>query len=74
MDKDITNGHTETPADIRTCRVADIGYSSYAECLCSGPNLCRYALPFGYGYLCQHPQLDEIIEKTKQAASQSISK
>ncbi len=32
------------------------------ECLSEHP-LCNFALHFGYGLLCRHPQRKEIIEK-----------
>ncbi len=57
---------SETPSDIRGCRVIEISPSSFAECLRSGPNSCQYALPFGYCFLCQHPRLDDIIENSKK--------
>ncbi len=52
--------------DIKDCCVADIGIDGFAECQMSGPNLCPYALPFGYCFLCQHPRLDEILAKSKE--------
>lgn len=48
--------------EVGSCRVLDIGYPHYAECLCSGPNTCRHALPFGYGFLCRHPKVLKILE------------
>jgi len=47
-------------ADIDDCRVREVGVQEYAECLCEGPNTCEYALPFGYAFLCRHPQLANI--------------
>ena len=74
VDKNVADRLAARPHDLAACRVLDIGYPRYAECLCSGPNSCSYALPFGYGYLCQHPKLNEIMEGTKRAASRPISK
>ncbi len=53
-------------AEIADCRAEDIGVSGFAECLCSGPNSCAYALPFGYAFLCQHPRMGEIVDKTER--------
>ena len=52
---------------IENCRVSEVGMSEFAECLQEGPNTCRYALPFGYCFLCKHPHLDKIIENTRKA-------
>ncbi len=65
MTKIKTNKETRPLPDMENCRVADIGISGFAECQMSGPNLCQYALPFGYCFLCKHPRLDEILAKSK---------
>jgi hypothetical protein len=39
------------------CRTLDLGIQGFAECLRQGPSRCKYALPFGYAFLCQHPRL-----------------
>ena len=52
--------------EITHCRAVNIGVSGFAECLCEGPNNCAFALPFGYGFLCQHPRMSEIIENTEK--------
>ncbi len=57
--------------EIADCRAEDIGVSGFAECLCSGPNNCAYALPFGYAFLCQHPRMGEIVDKTERERAAS---
>jgi len=52
--------------EICDCHAEDIGISSFAECPRRGPNSCKYALPFGYAFLCRHPRIGEIIENTKK--------
>ncbi len=52
---------------IENCRAVEIEAERFAECLQQGPNTCSYALPFGYCFLCGHPNLDEIIANTKKA-------
>jgi hypothetical protein len=52
---------------VRNCRVVDIGVEKFGECLKDGPRNCAYALPFGYCFLCGHPRVGEMIEKTRQA-------
>lgn len=49
------------------CRCLEIGVDKFAECQKQGPASCSYALPFGYCFLCTHPNLDEILENTKKA-------
>ncbi len=52
--------------DIEDCRALAVSVSGFAECQCAGPNACAYALPFGYAFLCRHPRLNEILEKTRK--------
>ena len=59
-----------TPSSMRgkeNCRVLDLGIGNFAECLKPGPSTCSYAVPFGYCFLCKHPQVDRLIENTKKA-------
>ena len=46
---------------LKTCFAKDIGIAQFAECLVSDPRQCRYVLPFGHGYFCQHPHRDSIV-------------
>ena len=64
MVSNITTTKKETHGNIANCRVVEIG-NNIAECLKTGPNQCSFALPFGYCFLCEHPRLNEIIEKSK---------
>lgn len=52
---------------IENCRVLEIGVDHMGECQQQGPQPCSHALPFGYCFLCTHPQVDEIIANTKKA-------
>ena len=61
--------HTATKLARESCKTLDIGIDGYEECLRAGPNLCRYALPFGYGFLCHHPRLDDVRAADRRAAS-----
>ncbi|MBI5295053.1 MAG: hypothetical protein HY869_06225 [Chloroflexi bacterium] len=58
--------------DLRDCRVSDVGVDQFAECLMEGPNACQHALPFGYCFLCKHPQVNAMLEKSR-AAGQSAA-
>jgi hypothetical protein len=53
--------------EVPDCQVLDLGIDGYAECPRSGPNTCSYALPFGYAFLCHHPRLTEIAERSRPA-------
>ncbi len=59
--------------DIGQCRAATIGIEMFGECLCKGPNACEYALPFGYAFLCQHPRIREIIQRSEGTAREMTS-
>ena len=58
---------TTKSSRIEKCQVVGIGVDHMGECLQQGPQPCSYAMPFGYCFLCTHPQVDEIIEKTRKA-------
>ncbi len=58
----------ELSPDISRCRVVELGGGAYVECQCAGPNECRFALPFGYGYLCQHPHFNKGAGHPRAAA------
>ena len=45
----------------------DLGLDGFAECLQVGPNTCRYALPFGYGFLCGYPRRSLVDMSTEEA-------
>jgi hypothetical protein len=56
-----------------SCRADSVGISGFAECRCAGPNMCVYALPFGYAFLCRHPRLNEILENTRKERAGAAS-
>jgi hypothetical protein len=58
---------TKSGSDIKNCRVVDIGIDKMAECLNQGPCTCSYAVPFGYCFLCNHPQLNQILANSRKA-------
>ena len=64
------NTKTSKSSRIEKCRVVEIGVDHMGECSQQGPQPCSYAMPFGYCFLCTHPQVDEIIENTKKAETQ----
>ncbi len=48
----------------KDCRAQTMGMGEFAKCLVEHPDRCRFALPFGYGFLCRHPDREEIIRNT----------
>ena len=69
MKADKTNSKSKDLDSIKDCCVSDIGLSGFAECQMAGPNLCPYAMAFGYGFLCRHPQLEQIMKQSKGSHS-----
>lgn len=53
-DKDIDKNRGQ-----EACHTMDLGLDGFRECPQVGPNACRYALPFGYAFLCCHPDLQD---------------
>ena len=51
--------------DMQICRATDL-IPDFANCLVETPSACLYALSFGNGYLCKHPERDKIIANTKR--------
>jgi len=52
-----------------SCRAAALGFSlDYAECFTPPPTGCEYRQPLvpSCHHLCNHPQRDAIVEKTRQ--------
>ncbi len=49
------------------CQVMEIGVDHFAECPQQGPQPCSHAMPFGYCFLCTHPQVDEMIANTRKS-------
>jgi hypothetical protein len=66
MKSEKTNSKSRDSLQTPDCCVSDIGLAGFAECQISGPNLCPYAMPFGYSFLCKHPHLDKIIAKNQE--------
>lgn len=47
------------------CRAKSAGFGDYVDCLTEHGHSCHYALSFGGGYLCRHPDCQRIAENTK---------
>jgi hypothetical protein len=60
MSKNIPENRSDTRLANKSCRTFDIGVTGFEECLREGPNSCRYALAFGYSFLCHHPRVLEM--------------
>jgi len=55
--------------DVAICRAQPAGFGDYVKCLVHFPVECEYALSFGYGYFCKHPERDQIVARTKPCQS-----
>jgi hypothetical protein len=49
--------------DPSICRVKAAGFENYASCLVENPMRCPYALGFGFGFFCQHPQREGSVRR-----------
>jgi hypothetical protein len=50
--------------DPESCLARDAGLPNYADCLVDSPYQCPYALRFGWGFFCRHPERSEIAKRT----------
>ena len=51
--------------DVSLCRAKAAGFGDYVDCMVSKPEMCLFALRFGAGHLCRHPERQEFVLKTK---------
>lgn len=56
--------------DMKICRAKDKRIADFCDCLVEKPYGCVYALSFGSGFLCKHPNRAEIIRNTNNASLQ----
>ena len=52
---------------IPKCEVHEVGVDHFAECPERGPQPCSHAMPFGYCFLCTHPNVNEMVENTRKS-------
>jgi hypothetical protein len=50
--------------DVSVCRAEPAGFADYVDCRVEHAFQCRYALRFGHGFFCQHPQRNEMARRT----------
>ena len=67
MTKQSLKANTKSLRGMENCRVVEIGIGDFAECAQWGPVNCDHAIPFGYCFLCMHPQVKDLIESTKKS-------
>ena len=53
-----------TEPNLALCRARHAGFGDYVDCLVKHPERCRYALAFGEGHLCLHPERHQIVAHT----------
>ena len=59
MDQSRPDNDTNRNLEHEACHTLDLGLDGFRECPQVGPNVCKYALPFGYAFLCCHPELQD---------------
>ncbi|MBI5301617.1 MAG: hypothetical protein HY868_05725 [Chloroflexi bacterium] len=57
--------------DPQICRAAALA-DRFAECLVEKPASCEFAMPFGYGFVCGHPERQTIIAHTRKLREQNL--
>lgn len=67
--QDFQDGKPRVLPDMDICRAEDIDLEGYAKCLVDSPLECQYALSFGHGCLCTHPNREAIIQKRESEES-----
>ena len=55
-----------TLPDENVCRAKWAVIGKVADCLVQAPRNCAYALSFGHGFLCHHPDRQRIVEHTRR--------
>jgi len=51
--------------DFAKCSARSSGFGDYVDCLSEDPYYCFYALKFGDGYLCFHPERNQTVARTE---------
>jgi len=55
---------TKTIFDVEKCQTQKRGAAELFDCLVEKQHfICGYALPFGNGYFCKHPQREEFAKR-----------
>ena len=50
--------------DLAMCRAKRTGFDDYYDCLMEKPASCPYALRFGSGFFCRHPDRHDFVNRT----------
>jgi hypothetical protein len=69
MKKEPAKNCFELPPDMEICRAEEMGMEQFAKCLVENPIICQYALTFGYGIFCRHPNRKAIIQNTTNSVN-----
>lgn len=59
--------------DPAICRAHQINYTNLYGCLVNEPVDCKYALKFGGGFLCRHPERAQIAANTKPGHKSGVA-
>ena len=58
--------------DLERCRAVNLA-DRFAKCLVEKSAACPYAMPFGYEFVCGHPDRDLIVANTQSLQEQDRS-
>ena len=70
MARQFNNQAVQALPDPSVCRAVEL--NEFAECLTDKPAACKYAIPFGFTFLCAHPDRNAIIANARQYRSQMM--
>jgi hypothetical protein len=71
----LKNKTQEESVSTSNCRAKARGASGLVDCLAlTQAGLCRFSLPFGIGYFCNHPNRNRIVVDTEKIENESGSK
>ena len=59
-------------AEASECVTLDLGLEGFRECPQIGPSTCAFAIPFGYGFLCEKPK-HLVVPRRRRAKSPAQS-
>ncbi len=58
--------YSSSDLSFKDCAACSLGIKEFAECLAANAKICSFSRPFGFGFLCFHPDRSKIIESTNK--------
>lgn len=60
--------------EVSDCVTLDLGLEGFLECPQIGPNTCAFAVPFGYGFLCEKPEFVAVPQEGRAKGSATTAR